>query len=290
MKYTKKYLPVLLVLICTLSHIPTSEIFAASTTTYQWQVTTTKTVKTKTIKKTTKMAKKAQKTKTTTSKPNTKVSNQQTVNTAAKKVSVNSVVTIRVLTCLKKGSRLKQTVTTIKTVKSTTTRMRVAKKADTYSAVKKTENIRDAAPLADNNVAEAFCRLGFQVMIDTTSSYAGRFDARGRQIILREEGSKHIYHELGHFLVFVSGAASSGFEDIYQLEKKKYTLSNKVYVTQDKDEFFAEAYSLFVINPVQLKKMCPQTYKAVKDAVALVTGERIAQIYSIYRSTWESSY
>ena len=83
---------------------------------------------------------------------------------------------------------------------------------------------------------------GFELIIDSSVSYSGYFNARTQSIRLKFEDDT-IYHEMGHFLAFIAGNADTkdSFKAIYAAEKDKVTGANKNYVTQDSSEYFAES-------------------------------------------------
>ena len=75
-----------------------------------------------------------------------------------------------------------------------------------------------------------------------------------------------IYHELGHFVAFISGNTdqTAEFKAIFAQEKTLYTAFNKAYVTQNSAEYFA-----------------------VKNAVDKFTDDRIARIQKTYSVIWK---
>ena len=70
-------------------------------------------------------------------------------------------------------------------------------------------------------------------LINPSVSYSGYYDTRNRKITLRKLDDT-IYHELGHFVAFISGNTdqTAEFKAIYSQEKALYTAYNKSYVTQ----------------------------------------------------------
>lgn len=241
--------------------------------------TTTKTSK-KTSTKTKKLSKKSKKSYTknlgTTTKKSTKTSKsssatikkQTTVKTNVKEYYYKN----------KKYKKVKTTKTT--TVKTTTTP--VAKKGKYEVAIDK------IAPKMDASVRNAFTTLGFKVYVDSSVNYSGYFDAKSRTITLKKE-DETVYHELGHFLAFISGNTdtSSSFKAVYNAEKNKYTGSNKSYVIQSSSEYFAESVKDYTLNASALKNTRPQTYSAVQEAMKKVTTAQINKLKLVYGSVWK---
>lgn len=145
-----------------------------------------------------------------------------------------------------------------------------------------------AAPRMDSRVISAFDKLGFTMKVDSTVSYAGHFDAKTRTIILRKEDETS-YHELGHFLAFITGNAdkSSAFTAVYNQEKSKYTGINKAYATQNSSEYFAESVKDYMVNAAVLRSSRPLTYGAIEDALNKVTDAQISKILKIYGPIWK---
>lgn len=145
-----------------------------------------------------------------------------------------------------------------------------------------------AAPRMDSRVLSAFDKLGFKMNVDSTVSYAGYFDAKTRRIILRKE-DQTVYHELGHFLAFVTGNIdkSASFNSVYAQEMSKYTGANKAYATQNSSEYFAESVKDYMLNAAELRSSRPQTYAAVEDALNKLTDAQIAKVQKIYGPVWK---
>ena len=179
---------------------------------------------------------------------------------------------------------IKKVVTTkvTTTVKTTTTVKPVA------AAAKKPYELQvaKAAPKMDSKVISAYQTLGLEVWVDSSVSYAGYFDAKNKKITLKADDDT-IYHELGHFLGFISGNydVSSEFVAIYKAEKDNYTGYNKTYVVQNSAEYFAESVKDYMLNKSALKSARPKTYDAVEKALSKVTTAQVNKmklILSLY--------
>lgn len=146
----------------------------------------------------------------------------------------------------------------------------------------------EAAPRMDSRVISAFNKLGFTMKVDSTVSYAGYYDTRTRNITLRKEGDA-AYHELGHFLAFIAGNAdkSPEFNTAYLKEKAKYTGADKVYVTQNTSEYFAESVKDYMLNQSALRSSRPMTCEAIENALDKVTDAQIAKIQKMYAPVWK---
>ena len=244
---------------------------ASTTKTTKSTKTSTKkqTLKTKSKKTYTKNLGTTSKTTTKTTKSSTKtVKKQTTVKTNVKEYYYKN----------KKYKNVKTTKTT--TVKTTTTT--VTKKA------KYEVDINKIAPKMDAAVRNAYKTLGFKVYIDSSVNYSGYFDAKARTITLKKEDDT-IYHELGHFLAFISGNTdtSSSFKTIYNKEKSKYTGTNKAYVIQNSSEYFAESVKDYTLTASSLKEARPQTYSAVQKALKKVTSAQLKKLQIVYAAVWK---
>lgn len=148
--------------------------------------------------------------------------------------------------------------------------------------------LRKTGPKADEKVLSAFEKLGFHLKFDCTVSYAGYFEARTKSITLSDNDDT-IYHELGHFLAFISGNTDKNetFKTIYESEKNLFTGVRKAYATQNASEYFAESYRDYVLEPARLKKERPKTYKAIQTALGKVTDAQIEKIKKAYAVIWK---
>lgn len=240
----------------------------ASTKTYTRKFPTKKKVSTKTIKKN----------QTTTVKTQTTV--QTDMNQKYTRKSKNVVQTQKVTTTV-------QTTTTVKSAKTTGTKDTTAGttvKKEKYTIA----DVASVAPKMDSKVLNAYKKMGFTVTVDSSVFYAGYFDARTRSITL-QNADDTIYHELGHYLAFIAGNVdkSSSFAAVYNSEKSKFTGVRKAYATQNASEYFAESVQNYVENPAVLKAQRPQTYEAVKNALAKVTDAQVNKIINVYKVIWK---
>lgn len=253
------------------------------------KVTTKKKTSTKTTSKKVRMRTASRKSYTkqlpTKQKSSTKTTKQN------KSTTVKTQTVVKTATTEKYTRRSKQKLVTQKVTTTVTTTTTVAAStqaatgtASTSSASKYTvTNIASAAPKMDNRVLNAFTKLGFVVKVDSSVSYSGHFDARTGTITMKKM-DETIYHELGHFLSFIADYAdeSAEFVSIYNSEKSKVTGYNKVYVTQNAAEYFAESVKDYMLNPGSLQSQRPKTYKAVVNALSKVTANQIEMYKSFY--------
>lgn len=156
------------------------------------------------------------------------------------------------------------------------------------SSVKGSIDVGQYASKADSRVLTAYRTLGFTAEVNPSVSYSGYYDTRNRKITLRKLDDT-IYHELGHFVAFISGNTdqTAEFKAIYSQEKALYTAYNKSYVTQNSSEYFAESFKEYTLNPAALKSARPKTYEAVKNAVDKFTDDRIAKVQKTYSVVWK---
>lgn len=250
----------------------------------------TKTSKSTSTKKVT-MKKAATKTYTK-ALPATSTTSKKTAETSNATVVTQTTVVKNVTEKYTKKSKVKvvttnatTTVTTTTTAKTDTT---TAVSTSTSSSVKGTIDVGQYASKADSRVLTAYRTLGFTAVVDPSVSYSGYYDTRNRKITLRKLDDT-IYHELGHFIAFISGNTdqTAEFKAIYSQEKALYTAYNKSYVTQNSSEYFAESFKEYTLNPAALKSARPKTYEAVKNAVDKFTDDRISKVQKIYSVVWK---
>lgn len=239
------------------------------------------------------------KTSTETSTENVKMSKAATktytktlpaVTTTSTKTETSGNGSAKVVTTVKtskteqytKKSRIKKVTTKV------TTTIKTTPIATDSVQVEDTSVGSGGMSLADRRVVSAYEKLGFTVKYNSSAPYSGHFDARSRTIILRRKDDT-IYHELGHFVAFASGNTdkSAAFRSVYSSEKGKYTASNKSYVTKNAEEYFAESFKNYTLNPDELKQSRPKTYKAIAAAVSKITDDQVRRIQNVYGSIWK---
>ncbi|MDD6413588.1 MAG: hypothetical protein PUG06_05890 [Blautia sp.] len=252
-------------------------------------------VNTKTSKSTStkKVTMKTAATKTyTKALPATSTTSKKTAETSNATVVTQTTVVKNVTEKYTKKSKVKvvttnatTTVTTTTTAKTDTT---TAVSTSTSSSVKGTIDVGQYASKADSRVLTAYRTLGFTAVVDPSVSYSGYYDTRNRKITLRKLDDT-IYHELGHFVAFISGNTdqTAAFKAIFAQEKALYTAYNKSYVTQNSSEYFAESFKEYTLNPAALKSARPKTYAAVQEAVSKFTDDRIAKVQKTYSVVWK---
>lgn len=259
-------------------------------------------VTTKTTKKTTKknVTMKTAATKTYTKKlPTTRKTTTKSQKKSNQTVNTQTTVLTAATEKYTKKSKIKVVSTTVTTTVKTTTTSNTNENftsspvgTSTVKATNKTGKYEASAsklaPLMDSRVISAYDKLGFKLAIDSSVSYAGYFDARTRMITLQMEDNT-VYHELGHFLAFISGNTdkTSSFTAIYNQEKSKFTGVNKAYVTQNSSEYFAESMKDYCLNPGALKSTRPKTYAALTEALDKVTDAQVNKVLTVYGPVWK---
>lgn len=255
----------------------------------------TKQTKTKKSTKTVKI-KKPSKKSYTKKLPTKKKTSTVTKKSADKTVKTQTQTTTSTVEKYTKKQKKKKVTTTTKTVTTTTTTIvnatatKAAKKttaAPAKAVVKKNLDVNSSLPKADAKLRNAFIKLGFTIKVDSTVSYTGRFDAASRSITMVEEKNDAIYHELGHFLMFmyVANKANDGGSEgqaAYAAEKNLYTGVQKAYVTSGASEYLAESYRDYCMNPTALKNSRPQTYALIEKALKAVTDSKVATYKRVY--------
>lgn len=250
----------------------------------------TKTSKSTSTKKVT-MKKAATKTYTK-ALPATSTTSKKTAETSNATVVTQTTVVKNVTEKYTKKSKVKVVTTNATTTVTTTTTAKTgtttAVSTSTSSSVKGTIYVGQYASKADSRVLTAYRTLGFTAVVDPSVSYSGYYDTRNRKITLRKLDDT-IYHELGHFVAFISGNTdqTAAFKAIFAQEKALYTAYNKSYVTQNSSEYFAESFKEYTLNPAALKSARPKTYAAVQEAVSKFTDDRIAKVQKTYSVVWK---
>lgn len=250
----------------------------------------TKTSKSTSTKKVT-MKKAATKTYTK-ALPATSTTSKKTAETSNATVVTQTTVVKNVIEKYTKKSKVKVVTTNATTTVTTTTTAKTgtttAVSTSTSSSVKGTIDVGQYASKADSRVLTAYRTLGFTAVVDPSVSYSGYYDTRNRKITLRKLDDT-IYHELGHFVAFISGNTdqTAAFKAIFAQEKALYTAYNKSYVTQNSSEYFAESFKEYTLNPAALKSARPKTYAAVQEAVSKFTDDRIAKVQKTYSVVWK---
>lgn len=243
-----------------------------------------------------KMKKAATKTYTKTL-PATSVTSKKTSQSSNATVVTQTTVIKRITEKYKKKSKVKVVTTASTTTVTTTTTAKTNTSAGTNmpavsgnsdNSVKGSIDVGQYASRADSRVLNAYRTLGFTAEVNPSVSYSGYYDTRNRKITLRKMDDT-IYHELGHFVAFISGNTdqTAEFKAIFAQEKTLYTAFNKAYVTQNSAEYFAESFKEYTLNPTVLKSSRPKTYEAVKNAVDKFTDDRIARIQKTYSVIWK---
>lgn len=154
-----------------------------------------------------------------------------------------------------------------------------------------TPSVRYLAPVADESILHAFEYLDFKLEQKKSASYSGYFSVKEHKIYLKTISGTVVYHELGHFLAWISGDKdkTAEFKAIYGKEKAKMISSNRAYSTQNSSEYFAESYREFCITPDELKKQRPQTYNAIKSAVNYLNSKNDSYLATI-KQAYEKAY
>ncbi|MCR5666844.1 MAG: hypothetical protein K6G01_08440 [Eubacterium sp.] len=211
----------------------------------------------KTTTSTKKLSKKSKKSKT--NKKTTVKWKKVTSSTRTSKVCKKTITTTVKKTVYKKGSKKAKVKTTVtKTLETTTT---VTENGE--------YNIATYAKKADSELISKFKSSGYTYVIDSTLSTTGVFSPT-RKLISLAYHSDVVYHELGHYLAYVTGKSdkSTDFAAIYEEEKDDYAGTNKSYVTSTAAEYFAQSYRLYCTDASTLKKTCPKTYAFIEDRLA----------------------
>lgn len=258
------------------------------------KVTVKKSTKTTTKKK--KLKKAAKKTKTTTKKKTSK-------KTATKKsASVQTVTETTVETTEKTSTKKKSKVQTIKTtvvttVKTTETNIGTTTSNSSNATSSNTavatsgftiSKFSDIKGHVDDRVYNAFTDLGFGFSINSSLGTTGVFSVSKHSIQLKRGQSSYLLHELGHFVAALKGRAdqTTEFNNIYNAEKGAYVGNNKVYVTQDAGEYFAESFRDYTENASALKSQRPRTYNYINALVNSIADKDVKTFYNAYSWYW----
>ena len=232
--------------------------------------------------------------------PATSTTSKRTSETSNATVVTQTTVVKNVTEKYTKKSKVKVVTTAATTTITTTTTDKtgttgttgtttaVTTSTSASSSVKGAIDVGQYASKADSRVLTAYRTLGFTAEVNPSVSYSGYYDTRNRKITLRKLDDT-IYHELGHFVAFISGNTdqTAAFKAIFAQEKALYTAYNKSYVTQNSAEYFAESFKEYTLNPAALKSARPKTFEAVQEAVSKFTDDRIAKVQKTYSVVWK---
>lgn len=307
-KKNKNHIVILLLIIVVfaLSTGHTTFVQAKTSNNTQWILnkkrTKAKKSKKKVCTKRSKVKSKRNETKTKSKKISAKTSTKVSENKKTKTV-VNKILVTK--TKYKKNSKMvkvtkfiitKTTVYTYKMKKasselhkdSTSRNLKPDSKfSNSYDYPSGVYDISTLAPLANNNIINAFKELNMICKIDPTCPCTGVFSSTTGTLTIKYYGN-HIYHELGHFLFWASGNldTTQDANTIYQKEKSNVTSINKTYTNSTVNEYFAEAYRAYLLENDTLKNTRPKTYAYIEEALNAVTDTQIEYIKNIYSVIW----
>lgn len=89
---------------------------------------------------------------------------------------------------------------------------------------------------------------------------------QSKHIYTSVKGGRNVFiHEMGHVYDYYRALCSRGsrFTSIYEAEKGIFT---GLYASSS-NEFFAEAFRMYITEPSNLAKKAPQTYNYMKDLI-----------------------
>ncbi len=182
----------------------------------------------------------------------------KTVSSSSRKARIRKKTTTTTVkkTTYKKGSKKAKVKKTVTKVLETTT----------IPAENGEYDIAQYATKADSSLIKAFKKNGFTYTIDNGLSTTGVFSPT-RKLISLSYHSDVVYHELGHYLGYVTGKSdkTDEFGKIYDAEKDDYDGENVSYAKKTQAEFFAECYRMYCTDKSGLKKCCPKTYAFIKE-------------------------
>lgn len=110
---------------------------------------------------------------------------------------------------------------------------------------------------------EFFSTCNLTVKGISANEIAGGFDGSSKDIFISEESSKWqstILHEFGHYLSSTYEIANTTeFKELENRESLGLAKLN-AYVTTSTEEYFAEAFSYYMVYPTELRYVAPDTY------------------------------
>ncbi|MFR6600745.1 MAG: anthrax toxin lethal factor-related metalloendopeptidase [Streptococcus sp.] len=59
------------------------------------------------------------------------------------------------------------------------------------------------------------------------------------------------------------------------------------YAMQNSAEYFAECFREYTLDPTTLKRTCPRTYEAIKNALGKITDQQVIMARQWYGSIWK---
>ena len=105
-------------------------------------------------------------------------------------------------------------------------------------------------------------------------SWAGLYKPINDEIKIKKNAydiESVLYHEIGHMIdfkykTFKILSYTEEFKRIFEEERYNFKVdhSNSEYFMNNIKEYFAQAYSEYLTNPVRLKKHCPKTYEFIR--------------------------
>lgn len=260
-----------------------SGVFYTSTFTAEVVTKTTTTSSVKKSKKVVYLKNKVKKAITTKKVKIKKKTRKYTQDNA----QITKVTTTKTTTITKYKGKIKTIITTVKTTIKTTIKTTSTSAAKTTKAsVGESLTIDDLNGTVDPMVIKAFKTMKYEIVINGSVSYTGYFDGKNRRITLRSANKEYLLHELGHYVSFITGFKDSTaeFKSIYNKEASKFTGTNKAYVTQNSEEYFAESFRDFYTRPATLRSTRPETHAYIVKCIDSITDARISYINAIYYS------
>lgn len=141
------------------------------------------------------------------------------------------------------------------------------------------ERVWDAYDKLPPKVKDIFEDKGYRVyvvsLIDDDEGIAGQTVFIPRIVLIKNSGpfvERTMFHECGHILddklaiTFISN--SNEFKTIYNEERLYFKVDNNFdYYISSPSEYFASAFSEYMIRPARLKRNTPKTYDFIEQCL-----------------------
>lgn len=128
-------------------------------------------------------------------------------------------------------------------------------------------------------------QVNLNLIVDNSLEYAGLFSIskgscsiRINTYTSRQYVNSVVAHEYGHFLDFLTNESSAlpEFIQIYEMEKVNFKVDySHEYSISDKSEYYAQAFSEYILNPQRLQENTPATYSYIQRDLNSLSEENI---------------
>lgn len=131
------------------------------------------------------------------------------------------------------------------------------------------ESLRDS--LVNNGFTIYLTTQNLDILFDRPNT-AAMFSPSQSTIFLSSRSDDGLLHEVGHYIDYLYdwNLSSNMPDDVYNIELSGLLKLNKNVIKDNYDtkiEYFAECFTIYVLNPNGLKQYCPQTYYLIESHI-----------------------